>query len=175
MSKVESRSTTKHTDLTAGVWRLDPERSSVEFHVGHLWGLVTVKGRFDSYQGVLDLDAEPAISLTIDAGSMQTGNTKRDRHLRSADFFDAEQHPYVRFVSEAVTVESDSMKVRGRLHARGNSIPLEFEVPIRTTDDGVEIEALTSAAHRDLGMTFSPVRVIRPTSRLIVKGYLIPS
>jgi polyisoprenoid-binding protein YceI len=175
MSTVQSPSSIQSTDLTTGAWRLDPERSSVEFHVGHLWGLGTVKGRFDSYEGVLDLDVEPAITLTIDAGSVQTGNGKRDQDLRSAHFFDVDQHPYVRFVSEAVTVEGDSIKVRGRLHARGNSIPLEVDAQIRTTDDGVQIEAITTASHQELGMTWNPTRMIRPTSRLIVNGYLIPS
>lgn len=173
MSTVKSNSTIQPTDLTIGAWRLDPQRSSVEFHVGHLWGLGTVKGRFDSYEGVLDLDAEPAITLTIDAGRVQTGNARRDQDLRSAHFFDAEQHPYLRFVSDSVTVEEDNMKVRGRLHARGSSIPLEVDAQIRTTDDGFEIEATTTAAHQELGMTFNPARMIRPTSRLIVNGYLI--
>jgi len=85
----------------AGVWRLDPTRSNVEFRVGHFWGLVKVSGRFDGYHGTLDLSADPAVELTIDASSVQTGNDKRDRHLRSADFFDVEEHPYVRFVSDS--------------------------------------------------------------------------
>jgi polyisoprenoid-binding protein YceI len=175
MSTVQSHSTSQSPDLSTGAWRLDPERSSVEFHVGHLWGLGTVKGRFESYRGSLDLAAEPAISLTIDAASVQTGNKKRDHDLRSAHFFDVEQHPYVRFESEAVTIEGQSMKVRGRLHARGSSIPLELDAHIATADDGVEIDAVTTANQRELGMTFNPARMIRPTSRLIVKGHLIPA
>lgn len=173
MSTVES--TIQPTDLTTGTWRLHPERSSVEFAVGHLWGLGTVKGRFESHQGVLDLDANPAIVLTINADSVQTGNAKRDQDLRSAHFFDAELHPYVRFASESVTFEEDNLRVRGRLHARGESIPLEVDAQIRTTDDGVEIEATTTAAHQELGMTFNPARMIRPTTRLIVKGSLVPT
>jgi polyisoprenoid-binding protein YceI len=175
MSTVQSLSTVQSTDLTTGVWRLDPKRSSVEFHVGHLWGLGTVKGRFDSYEGVLDLEGDPAMVLTIDAASVQTGNPKRDQDLRSAHFFDVEQHPYVRFVSDSVTVDGQAMKVRGRLHARGNSIPLKVDAQIRTTGDGVEIEAITTAAHQELGMTFNPARMIRRTSRLTVKGALVPT
>ncbi|MGH2882379.1 MAG: YceI family protein, partial [Solirubrobacteraceae bacterium] len=83
----------------SGGWQLDPHRSSVEFRTRHFWGLITVKGHFDDYHGQLDLSANPAIELSIDAASVQTGNRKRDRHLRSADFFDAENHPQVRFIS----------------------------------------------------------------------------
>jgi hypothetical protein len=67
------------------------------------------------------------------------------------------------------------MKVRGALHARGSSILLEVDVQIRGSDDGVEIEAITTAAHQELGMTFNPARMIRPTTRLILKGHLIPT
>ena len=55
-----------------GTWRLDPARSSVEFHVRHFYGLMTVKGRFDRYQGSLDLSARPAVELVIDADSLDT-------------------------------------------------------------------------------------------------------
>jgi polyisoprenoid-binding protein YceI len=62
-------------------WRIDPARSSIEFRTPTLWGLATVKGRFDRYEGTLDLDQDPAIALTIDAGSLDTKNKLRDKHL----------------------------------------------------------------------------------------------
>lgn len=175
MSTVQSPSPTQSTRLRVGAWRLDSQGSRVEFHVDHLWGLGTVKGRFDRYEGVLDLHAEPAITLTIDTASVQSDNRKRDQHLRSAHFFDAEHHPYVRFISDSVTFEDDRMRLRGRLHARGTSIPLEVDAQIRTTDEGFQIEATSTAAHRELGMTFNPARMIRPTTQLIVTGPLVPA
>src|SRR6185312_8034794 len=72
-------------DIQLTAWRLDPERSSVEFEVP---GLSTVRGRFHRYQGTLDLRREPAIELTIEAASVDTGNRRRDKHLRSKTFFD---------------------------------------------------------------------------------------
>jgi YceI-like domain len=84
-------------EALGGRWRLDPRRSSVEFRARHFWGLGTVEGHFDGYEGRLELSADPAIELTIDASSVQSGNPKRDRHLRSADFFDAGNHARVRF------------------------------------------------------------------------------
>jgi polyisoprenoid-binding protein YceI len=59
-------------------WRIDPQRSGVEFHVRNLYGLQTVKGRFERYDGTLDLAAEASIELTIEADSLTTGNARRD-------------------------------------------------------------------------------------------------
>jgi polyisoprenoid-binding protein YceI len=156
-----------------GRWQLDPQRSSVEFCARKLWGLVTVTGHFDYYEGQLELTATPAIELTIDAASLQTGIRKRDEHLRSADFFDAENHPRVRFVSESVDPRDDTLKVRGRLSARGRSIPLDLEAHVRQIDGELEIEAATTAPHRELGMTWSPLGMIPPRSELFVKGRLV--
>jgi polyisoprenoid-binding protein YceI len=158
-----------------GHWRLDPARSRVEFRVGHFWGLMTVKGHFDEYDGRLDLNGHGAIELTIDAASVQTGNAKRDKHLRSADFFYAEKHPRMRFVSDSVALEGDTLTVRGSLSARDRSIPLELAARARRVGDELEIEAATSAPHRDLGMTWSPLRMIRPRSELRVSGHLVPA
>jgi polyisoprenoid-binding protein YceI len=157
-----------------GRWRLDPQRSSVEFRVELRWGLGTVTGGFDAYDGQLDLSGDPAIELTIDAASVHTGNRRRDRHLRSADFFDAENHPRVRFLSESVALkDDDTLEVRGRLSARGGSIPLELSAQLRQVDGELAIDAATTASHRELGMTWSPIGVIPPRSELFVKACLM--
>jgi polyisoprenoid-binding protein YceI len=158
----------------SGSWVLDPQRSSVEFGVEHFWGLVTVKGHFDGYHGQLDLSANPAIELTINAASVQTGNRRRDQHLRSADFFDAENHARVRFVADSVTLQGDTLKVRGRLSAGGRSIPLELDAHIHRLDGELEIKAETIAPHRELGMTYSALGMIASRSQLFVKGRLTP-
>jgi polyisoprenoid-binding protein YceI len=156
----------------AGTWQLDPARSRVEFRVPSFWGLVPVKGHFEDYRGRLDVSAGPAIELTIEAASLDTGNARRDDHLRSPAFFDAENHPQVRFVSDSVVVAGETLKVRGRLSARGESIPLELEAHLRQAGDGFAIEAATSAPHRELGMNFSPLGVVSPRSELRVTGFL---
>jgi polyisoprenoid-binding protein YceI len=157
----------------SGKWQLDPQRSSVEFRVRAPWRLGTVSGRFDEYEGRLDLSATPAIELSIAAGSVQTGNRRRDRHLRSPDFFDAENHPRVRFVSDSLDLQGGSLKVRGRLSAGGSSIPLELGAHLREVDGGLEIEAAATAPHRELGMTFSPLGMISSRSELLVKAHLV--
>ncbi len=161
-------------EAISGRWLLDPARSSVEFSVGHLWGLVTVKGHFDDYHGQLDLSANPAIELTINAASVQTRNRKRDQHLRSADFVDAENHPQVRLVADTVAQQGDTLKVRGHLSANDRSIPLELDARVHRVGGELEIEAAAIAPHRELGMTYSPLRMIAPCSRLFVKGRLTP-
>ena len=161
-------------DRISGTWQLDPQRSSVEFRAGHFWGLATVQGHFGDYHGRLDLSADPAIELTIDAPSLDTGNRKRDKHLRSADFFDVENHPRVRFVSDSVQLQGDTLQVHGRLSARDRWIPVELDAEVHEVDGELEIEAATTAPHRELGMNFSPLGMIPPRSKLVVKAHLIP-
>jgi polyisoprenoid-binding protein YceI len=86
--------TTTETPTTVEWWTADPTRTTIEFEVEHFWGLHTVRGRFGRLDGVYVLGtAGPEIELTIDAESVDTGNSARDRHLRSADFFDVDEHP----------------------------------------------------------------------------------
>jgi polyisoprenoid-binding protein YceI len=154
-------------------WRIDPVRSRVEFRVKNLWGMATVKGRFSRYHGTLDLTGRPSIQLTIEADSLDTDNTKRDTHLRSADFFDAEKHPYVRFVSDGATLDGERLHVHGRLHARGTSIPLELDATLRRIGDELEVVAAGEADHRGLGMTWNQMRSIAPRSKLRVTARLV--
>jgi polyisoprenoid-binding protein YceI len=154
-------------------WRIDPQRSSVEFHVRAMYGLQTVKGRFERYDGTLDLVPQPSIELTIQADSLNTNNARRDEHLRSAEFFDTANHPQVRFESVRATLDGDRLDVRGELHAAGKSIPLELEAVIRPIGDEFEVDATTFADHRKLGMTWNRLGLIRAPSELIVHARLV--
>jgi len=154
-------------------WRIDPTRSSVEFHTPTLWGLATVRGRFERYEGALDLQQDPAIELTIDAASLNTNLGLRDKHLRSEDFFDVADHPQVSFVSDSATLEGERLRVRGRLHAAGHSIPLELDARLRRVGDELEVDARTIGDHRELGMSHGLLGMIRTPSDLIVHGRLV--
>jgi polyisoprenoid-binding protein YceI len=167
---------TKSSDtqsIAQGRWRIDPARSSIEFRTPTLWGLATVKGQFERYDGTLDLERSPAIELTIDTGSINTKNRLRDRHLHSADFFDADNHPEVRFVSDSATLEGHSLKVRGRLYAAGRSLPLDLDASPRRVGDELELDARTYADHRKLGMSHGMLGMIPTPSELIVHGRLV--
>jgi polyisoprenoid-binding protein YceI len=159
--------------ITTTRWRIDPAHSSVEFRVKNFWGMATVKGGFSRYHGTLDLGADPAIELTVEAGSVDTEHEKRDKHLRSLDFFDAETHPYVRFVSESAVLDGERLIVRGRLHARGTSTPLSLEATLRRSGDELELEAVTEADRRELGMTWNMLGTVGTTSTLKVKARLV--
>jgi polyisoprenoid-binding protein YceI len=159
--------------ITDGAWQLDPTRSSVAFHVRHFYGLMTVKGEFADYDGTLELGATPAVELTIQPASLDTKLAKRDEHLRSVDFFDVEHHPQVRFISDSATLNGDTLRVHGQLHAGGRQIPLELDATVREIDGELEIEAITEADHRELGMTWSPLGILRAPSKLIVRGRLV--
>lgn len=156
-----------------GRWKPDPRRSSVEFRAKHFWGAMIVKGRFEDYRGYLDLGASPAVELAIDSASVQSGQRKRDQHLRAADFFDVEEHPLIRFTSDSVELRGEALAVHGSLSAGGRSIPLALDASIRRVDGELEISATAAAPHRELGMTFSPLGMIRPQSTLIVRARLV--
>jgi polyisoprenoid-binding protein YceI len=154
-------------------WRIDPTRSSVEFHSPTFWGLMTVKGRFERYDGTLELRREPAIELTINAASLDTGNATRDKHLRSSDFFDVENHPQVQFVSESAQLDGERLKVSGRIYAAGTSTPLELDAALREDGEELDLDARTRTDHHRLGMSAGMLGMIRSGSELIVHGRLV--
>jgi polyisoprenoid-binding protein YceI len=162
------------SELARGTWILDPARSSVEFRTPLLFGVIgTVRGCFTSYRGTLDMEARPGVELTIEAASIDTGNPRRDRHLRSADFFDAEEHPEVRFESESAELEGEALRVRGTLRAAGGSVPLDVTATVRPAGEEFEIEASAVVDQRELGMTYSPLGILRGPARLTVRGHLV--
>jgi polyisoprenoid-binding protein YceI len=159
--------------LTQTVWRIDPSRSSVEFQVPHAWGLAKVKGQFDRYEGTLDLRSEPAIELTVNADSINTKNEKRDKHLRSDDFFGVQAHPLVHFTSDSATLDDEHLTIMGTLRAAGANEPLQLVATLRPVDQELEIEATANVDQRRLGMTFNFVGMIRTPAKLVVRGRLV--
>ncbi|MGZ6589725.1 MAG: YceI family protein [Solirubrobacteraceae bacterium] len=113
------------------------------------------------------------MELTIEAASLDTGNKTRDKHLRAVDFFDAEHHAVVRFASDDARLEGEHLKVRGQLHARGYSMPLELDAQVRRVGDELEVDSTTYVHQRELGMTHSPLGMIRTPSELVVRGRLV--
>lgn len=117
-------------------WNIDPSHSTIGFAVKHLM-ISTVRGRFADFSGTISVnEAEPAkstVSVTIKAASIDTRAEQRDAHLRSPDFFDAEQHPTLSFVSKRVEGNpAGSFKVIGDLTIRG----VTHEVALDATFDG---------------------------------------
>jgi polyisoprenoid-binding protein YceI len=156
-------------------WRLDPSGSSAEFRVPNVWGLASVKGRFQRLDGWLEVDDDHRwrMELTLDAASLDTGNQRRDRHLRSADFFDVEHHPEVRFRSSSVTDDGGGrLRVDGELEAAGGRAHLQVEVTVEHPDGRLDLDAAATVDQRRLGMTWSPLGVIRAPTALSVHALL---
>lgn len=108
----------------------DTAHSTVEFGVKHL-GIATVKGRFRKFDGfaeATEAGVPTSLEVTIDAASIDTNQSDRDKHLRSADFFDVEQFPAITFRSTSVKPVGDQeYEIAGQLTMRGVSRPVSFK------------------------------------------------
>ncbi len=128
--------TETRTTLPAGTWTIDPSHSSVEFQVKHM-GIATVKGFFSELEGLLEVAGDGTIKAggTVEAASVNTRAAQRDEHLRSADFFDADNHPQLRFRSNSVQpLDEDSYRIVGELTIRG----VTRDVELHALAQGVE-------------------------------------
>ncbi len=117
-------------------WVIDNSHSSIEFAVKHMM-ISTVKGRFNSYTGTVNLDEErperSTAEVTVDLSSIDTRDANRDAHLRAADFFNTEAHPSMTFRSSRVeAVGPERYRLIGDLDILGTSREVAFDI----TDEG---------------------------------------
>lgn len=117
--------------LVAGTWAIDPTHSEVGFSVRHLM-VSKVKGTFKTFEGTLTIAddlLDSRVEATIDASSVDTRDENRDNHLRSADFFDVDQHPQLTFSSTSIRPKGDAYIVTGDLTIHGvtRSVDLDLE------------------------------------------------
>jgi polyisoprenoid-binding protein YceI len=165
------------TTPTATHWRVDPTTSTAAFRVPNFWGLVAVKGHFDRLDGWLEIDpaGQRRLELTLDAASLTTNNPMRDRHLRSADFFNAQHHPDVCFRSTTINDLGDGQHhVQGELAAAGTSVLLDLQITLTHVDGQLQIDASTTLDQRRLGMAWSPFGMTRAPTTLTVHARLRP-
>jgi polyisoprenoid-binding protein YceI len=111
-------------------YKIDPAHSQVGFSVKHFFS--KTPGRFNDYEGIINLDqknlANSSVDVTIQTTSIYTNQEKRDAHLRSADFFDAEKYPTLTFKStKVVPGEGDKFKIEGNLTMRGVTKPVVLD------------------------------------------------
>jgi polyisoprenoid-binding protein YceI len=111
------------------IWTIDPSHSEVQFKVKHLM-ISTVTGDFSEYEGTIETTQEDSFeganaSFTGQIASISTGNEQRDGHLKSGDFFDAENHPTLAFVATSFIKKSETeYEVAGELTMRGTTLPV---------------------------------------------------
>lgn len=115
----------------ADEWTIDKAHSSVSFKVRHMV-VSKVKGGFDDFSGTVKFDGENvkdgSVEMSIDVASVDTENEDRDKHLISADFFDAEKFPTITFMSKKVIADDDNFKIVGDMTMKGVTKEVTFEV-----------------------------------------------
>lgn len=114
----------------AGIWVIDPTHSTVQAQARHL-GLSTVRGGFDDFGGMIVVDEDFSRSRTevhLQAATVNTRNSQRDAHLRSADFLDVERFPTVSYVSDRVERAGDGWTVVGELTMAGQTRPVNLDM-----------------------------------------------
>lgn len=113
-------------------WNIDTAHTSVGFVARHL-GLSKVRGQFGSFRG--EVEGDPTDITTakgwfeVEMASIDSGNADRDAHLKSADFFDVEKYPTMRFVSKRIEGSGDTFKVVGDLTIKDvtKEVVLDYE------------------------------------------------
>ena len=146
-------------------WQIDSAHSEIQFSVRHMM-ISTVRGRFTSFTGTIEADEQnptaALIDVQIDASSIVTGDDKRDAHLRSPDFFDVEQFPYLTFKSARVEkLGEDSGRLYGDLTIRDVTKPVTLEIeyagqatsPWGTTSAG--FSAQTKISRKEWGLNWN--------------------
>jgi polyisoprenoid-binding protein YceI len=151
--------------LTTGTWTIDAAHSGVYFKVRHL-GLTNVRGRFngvDAWLTVGDDLATTSFGATIDITTVDTNQPDRDAHLRSTDFFSADEHPTLNFESSAIRETGDGeFEADGKLTINGITQEVRLAVEFGGTEvfpgDGKERAGFVATAQivrDDFGIDFN--------------------
>jgi polyisoprenoid-binding protein YceI len=149
----------------ADSYKIDPAHTSVTFSVRHL-GLSNVKGKFNEFSGVVILDGEKVkeASGTIQVQSIDTGVKQRDDHLRTADFFDAANHPTITFKTKRVETGKDgAATLIADFTMRG--VTKELKLPLKLSGPAkdpwgktrIGLEAKTKLNRKDYGIKYHEV------------------
>ena len=153
-----------------GEWVLDPRNSSVRVKSKSM-GLITVQGVFRevSGSGTVSPDGKATGTLLVAAASIDTQNTRRDTHLRSADFFDSDNHPDISFTADDIRPSGQGVAVTGALTIRGRTRPMSFDATASAPGDGeVCLDAEVRVNRADFGITWNVLGMVSQVSTLTV-------
>jgi polyisoprenoid-binding protein YceI len=154
-----------------GKWILDPSRSSVSLTSKSIWGLATVNGIFHEVSGAGSVSPTGEVSgaLTVAAASIDTKNTRRDTHLRSADFFDSGSHPAITFTVEGIRPSGQGVTVAGMLRVRDRARPLSFDGTAAVNEDGeVSLDATVGVDRADFGLTWNLIGMVSMNNTITI-------
>jgi polyisoprenoid-binding protein YceI len=157
------------TDGTAaGHWVLDPAQSRAEFRIKHFWGIMTVRGILERMTGEATVGPDGTVTgrISFEAASLNTRNKQRDKHLRSADFFDVENHSHaVLTVTSAGPAGPAELPCQGTFEVAGHSRPVAFTAHLRdATAQSVLVDAELEVDRTEFGMTWSPLHMTSATA-----------
>lgn len=149
---------------SADTYQIDTAHSWIGFSVRHMM-VTNVRGRFTDFSGTIVYDEQDitksSVSVTIKTASINTENADRDRHLRSADFFDVEKYPEITFVSQRIEKRGDGYLCIGTLSIRGVSreVAIPFTVTGKVKDQRgntrIGVEASLTINRQDYGVTWN--------------------
>lgn len=152
--------------LTAGTWNIDPVHSEFTFTARHA-GVSKVRGHFEDIAGVVNVGEaleDSTVSAEADVESITTRNAQRDGHLKSGDFFEAENNPKLNFTSTAINASSGGeFELVGDLTMRGVTKEVAFTTEfggVATDPNGNQVAGLSASANidrKDYGMEFNAV------------------
>ncbi|MGB2991413.1 MAG: YceI family protein [Paenisporosarcina sp.] len=145
-------------------WNVDAAHSSIGFSVKHMM-VSKVRGSFGDFGAEVEANETDLtaanIAFTIKVASINTGNEDRDNHLRSADFFDVEQYPEIKFVANNITKKDDDYEIAGDITIKDVTKPIVFEAEYGgkgTNPWGQEVVAFsaeTKLNREDFGLTWN--------------------
>jgi polyisoprenoid-binding protein YceI len=144
----------------ASVWEFDSAHSAAQFSVTHMM-VTTVRGQFSGVQGTVEIaDDNPAnikVDATIDATTIDTRQSKRDAHLKSADFFDVEKYPTITFKSKKSTKAGEgAYKVTGDLTMHGVTKEVVLDVTgVKEAHGRLGATAATKVNRKDFGLNWN--------------------
>ena len=156
----------------AGSWTLDANRSEVRLETRHTWGLRPLHGVFRQVTGDGTVTTTGDVSgvVTVAAGSVDTKNSIRDKHLRSADFFDVATHPDLTFAVDGVAPADGGVRVTGRLTIRGRTRPASFDATVSATGDEVRLDGKLQVNRADFGLTWNRMRIASMDNTIVVRA-----
>jgi polyisoprenoid-binding protein YceI len=141
---------------SVGVWNVDPERSTIGFKARSMWGLAPVNGRFAEFSGDGQITDTQTVFGRIDikAASLDTKIRKRNEHLRSADYFEAEKFPDISLVVTGTeAIDGDIVDLRAQLTIKGTTAPVPLRTKVAVLDDGaVRLSTQATIDRKDFGV-----------------------
>jgi polyisoprenoid-binding protein YceI len=160
---------------SVGVWNVDPNQSTIGFRANSMWGLAPVKGRFTEFTGDGQITDSQTIFGRIDihTASLDTKLGMRDKHLRSADYFDAEKFPDISVVvTGAEAVNGDTVDLRVQLTVKGTTAPLPLRAKVAGVDDGtLRLTAHTTVDRKDFGVDGNMIGML--TDKVTISGDVV--